>query len=225
MMDAGKAMERSVDSLQKLYAVVVALAIGHGIIALAIGDRASMAFRSSSDLLIRLPAFLAFMVTLVPFFHGMNRHLDRCYLQDRVRATEAPRGALLFDFFVFFAQSSLLFLIALSVSEPQRAMMFLGALVASDVLWGLVSHWIHYHGENAEPGVNGPAAWAMVNVLSLALGLGVALTQIYSPETKLWVLFILACARTVADYKVCWGLYFPSLDSEKGKRRSAAVAP
>jgi hypothetical protein len=215
-MDAKKAMERSVDSLQKLYAVVVALAIGQGIMALAIADRASNTFRDWSDLRTRLPGFLAFIVTLVPFFHGMNRHLDRYYLQtaeSQPPKTRAGPGVLLFDFFVFFAMSSLLFLVAMSVSEPIRAFMFLGALLVIDVWWGLLAHWIHRPGRKTQEQERGPAAWAAVNVVSLGLATLVVLTQAYSQEAKFWVLLVLAVARTAADYAVCWKVYFPPVDA------------
>src|SRR4051794_39167471 len=92
---ANKSVERSVDSLQKLYAGVVAFAIGQAITRLVLVDRSTDALATWSDLQIRLPAFLAFLVVLVPFFHGMSRHLDECYLEDRRPLSAPPRGALL----------------------------------------------------------------------------------------------------------------------------------
>jgi hypothetical protein len=202
-MEQPKSIERSVDSLQKLYAVVVALAIGQGISALVFVERGSSATTGRLELRTRPPAFIAFVVILVPFYHGMNRHLDRCYLE---RSSESQvQGALLFDFFVFFGQSSLLFLIAISLATPVTAFILLGLLLGIDVVWGLVSHWIHYG--RSEPG---PVRWALVNVVSLAFGALLVLRDIYSDTAKAWVLLVVACARTSIDYWLCYSFYFPN---------------
>jgi hypothetical protein len=113
-----KILERTVDGLQKVYAVVDGLALGQG------NKRSRNVAKGghAGDLLggpCPVPPFGAFLVTLVAFFHGMNRHLDRCYLD---RSIAFPRwGAFFLDFFVFFVQSSLRFLVALSLSDPSRA--------------------------------------------------------------------------------------------------------
>ena len=53
-----------------------------------------------------LPSFIAFLVTLVPFWQGMNRHLDRSYLEKRAGVVQR---ALLLDFVVFFLEAIFLF--------------------------------------------------------------------------------------------------------------------
>lgn len=90
-MTSEKALERSVDSLQRIYTVIVALAVASSIKSLTI-DKASDALLKSPDILAGLPVFLSFLVTLIPFYHGMNRHLDTCYTQG---GNFAARGAIL----------------------------------------------------------------------------------------------------------------------------------
>jgi len=72
--EAERIKERSVDSLQQIYAVVIALAIAQAVLSL-LKDPFSGTSIVSGQILIGLPAFVAFLVTLVPFWHGMNRHL------------------------------------------------------------------------------------------------------------------------------------------------------
>src|SRR5437879_12191265 len=104
-IEPSKIIERSVDSIQKIYAVVIALAISQAIQSLLKEPRgaADLSFERLSS---GLPAFIAFLVTLVPFWHGMNRHLDRCYLE---KPNSIVQGALLLDFVTFFAEASFLF--------------------------------------------------------------------------------------------------------------------
>ena len=204
-MDPAKRLERSVDSLQKIYTVIVGLAIAQAVQALSVADRATNTLANWSDLQGRLPAFLAFAVVLVPFFHGMNRHLDYSYLE-RPEGEQA-QGALLFDFVVFFAQSAILFLIATSIAQKTLApFVFLAALLALDVIWSLVSHWIHYRTLKASI-----VRWSIINAVTLALGLALALPTIYEDAAKAWLLLVLAVARTLADYKACWSFYFPPI--------------
>jgi hypothetical protein len=196
-----KRLERSVDSLQKIYAVVIALAIGQSIQTLLV-DRGTSSFASGAELLARAPAFLALLVILVPFYHGMNRHLDLCYIEHA--EGQRAEGALLFDFFIFFAESCVLFAVAYAIGAGLRPFMFLGVLLAIDVVWATVSHWIHYT-------ENGPSVlrWAGINAVTIAIGLFVALRQDYGPLAKTWLLLVVAVARTVVDYRLCWYYYFP----------------
>src|SRR5580658_8196040 len=96
-LEPGKFFERSVDSIQKIYAVVIALAIAQGAQSL-LKDPCGTAEPSLDRILSGLPAFIAFLATLVPFWHGMNRHLDLCYLEKKGSVVQ---GALLLDFGVF----------------------------------------------------------------------------------------------------------------------------
>lgn len=193
---------RSVDSLQKIYSVVIALAIGQAIQTLLI-DRSAGTLATPAVVLGRTPAFLALLATLVPFYHGMNRHLDVAYIE-RSDAQRAE-AALLFDFVIFFFESCLLFAVAYSVGPGLAAFGFLGALLAVDVLWALVSHWIHYTEDN--PRV---FSWSAINAAAIVLGLFVGLTEYYPPTAKSWLLLIIAIGRTVFDYWFYWPFYFPS---------------
>lgn len=193
--NARKTVERSVDSLQRIYAFVVALAVARSVEA---------AFVLDGDLVWapdRLPALIAFVVTVVPFFHGMNRHLDRCYVE---RHDPHVQGALLADFAVFFLEAAMFFALATSIRSGLDGFLILAAILALDTVWGMISHWIHYRDD-----ASSSRAWAAVNAVFAVAIVLVYFWDGYADAAKPWILALLAVARTVVDYKVSWAFYFP----------------
>lgn len=199
---AEKRTERSVDSLQKVYAFVISLALVQAI-QIVLVDRTTMDFVDFQTMLERTPAFVALLLVLVPFYHGMNRHLDVCYIEnlDGQRA----EAALLFDFAVFFIDSCLLFAVAYSIGHDLRPFVFLGILLGVDVVWSAISHFIHY----TLTEVRSVKRWAVINGIAIGAGLFVGLNEWYGPASKAWLLLVIALSRTVCDYAFCWSFYFP----------------
>ncbi|MHB8486659.1 MAG: hypothetical protein ACYDCM_13170 [Candidatus Acidiferrales bacterium] len=189
--------ERSVDSLQQIYAVVIALAIAQAIQSL-MKDPVRGTLFESSQILIGLPAFVALLVTLVPFWHGMNRHLDRCYLEKK---SAVVQGALLLDFTTFFLEASLLFAAGWSLRSGIYSFIALGALLVVDMLWGFVSHQIHFPGQKSHV-----RKWSAINLVAIAIAI---LLVAYPFNSKTIILMVVAIMRSVADYWICWDFYFP----------------
>lgn len=189
--------ERSVDSLEQIYAVVIALAIAQSIESL-LKDPVRGALLSRAQILDGLPAFVALLVTLVPFWHGMNRHLDRCYLEKKDRVVQ---GALLLDFWTFCIEASLLFAAGWSLRSGIRSFIALGGLLCVDMLWGFVSHQIHFHGQKSHV-----IRWSVVNLGAIALAV---LIVAYPFQHKTSVLMFVAILRSIVDYSFCWRFYFP----------------
>ena len=111
-MKAKYKIMRSVDSLETVYAVVVAFAVTKAIeTVLLSGNNASIELNLFRK---HLPALVAFVATIVPFYHGMHRHLNRVYIEHPIKKTR--EGFLLLDIFVFFIESCLLVVFAASIS-------------------------------------------------------------------------------------------------------------
>jgi len=114
--------ERSIDSIARIYAVVIGVALSASVKTL-ITEHSSGDPDLSSRIWIGMPAFVAFVVTLVPFWHGMNRHLDRSYLEKKQGPAE--QGSLLIDFLIFFLEAILLFIAGSSLRHddvlPRRS--------------------------------------------------------------------------------------------------------
>jgi hypothetical protein len=189
--------ERSVDSLQQIYAVVIALAIAQAIQSL-LRDPIAGTLLATSQILVGVPAFAAFLVTLVPFWHGMNRHLDRCYLEKK---SAVVQGALLLDFASFFLEASLLFAAGWSLRSEIYSFAALGGLLLVDMLWGFISHQIHFPGHKSHV-----RRWSAINLVAIAIAI---LVVAYPFQHKPIVLMAVAILRTIADYGFCWDFYFP----------------
>jgi hypothetical protein len=209
-IEANKVIERSVDSIQKIYAVVIALAISQAIQSL-LKDPSSGTTLTLGRLTAGLPAFVAFLVTLVPFWHGMNRHLDRCYLE---KTNAVVQGALLLDFVIFFVEAVFLFAAGWSLTSGINTFYCLGLLLSIDMLWAFVSHQIHFPGKKSHA-----RRWSTINLISI----GIAILIIKFPfQSKSFVLMALAVARSITDYGLCWDFYFPSPDGAQKAAKSAA---
>lgn len=202
-LEPREAFRRSVDSIQAIYAVVIALAISQAIQSL-LRDPNGSTDLSWPRLSSGFPALVAFLVTLVPFWHGMNRHLDRCYLE---KSTRIIQGALLFDFGTFFVEASFLFAAAWSLRFGIETFDYLGGLLIVDMLWAFVSHQIHFAGEKSHAII-----WSTINIVALALGVFVVSYPFGAKPLVLMAIFVL---RTIADYTLCWRFYFPLTSAQE----------
>ena len=147
---------------------------------------------------------LAFIVSIVPFYHGMNRHLERIYVEKDVESSK--EGFLVVDFFVFFVESCFLVALGSLVGSGSQVFLVLAALLAIDAIWSFTAHGIHYG--SVKPST---ISWAWINVIAVVLLLVVYFIQLFpTDQFRLWMLAIVAIGRTVADYKFCWRFYFPT---------------
>lgn len=194
-------MERTVESLKQVYAVAMALALTAAIEHLLLRD-GSRELADFSGMVPRLPAFIALFFTLVVFTHGMSRHLDAAYLEDD--AGREKGGALLLDFFVFFLQSCFLFAAATAIARDLYTFILLATLLASDVVWAIAAHFIHYRRKGSSI-----LRWAAVNFFALAVGLLIFLSNMFDAGVMPVALCVVAVVRTVMDYWLGWQFYFP----------------
>jgi len=205
-------MQRSVDSLQRLFSVVVALAITVAIQKVLFDEKGNMhvwydeathAYVLWNALSNRLPALLAFIFSIVPFYHGMNRHLDRIYVEREVPGNK--EGYLVVDFFVFFLESCLLVAFASLVGVKDYAFIALMLLLAVDAAWAFGTHGIHY-------GAIAPstARWGVINAVTIGVLLLFYCSNLFPIGVlRSWALSEVAVVRTIIDYSVCWRFYFP----------------
>ena len=202
-LERNKIIERSVDSVSRIYAIVIALALSQSVQTLITKDANGGANLAAAKILTGVPAFVAFLFTLVPFWHGMNRHLDSCYIE---KSGTVAQGALLFDFAVFFVEASLLFIAGWSLRSGLLSFYCLGIVLAADTIWGFISHQIHAPGKKSHV-----VKWASINILTGVLAVGIVA---YPFEQKPWVLMVLAIVRSILDYWLGWNFYFPKADTE-----------
>jgi hypothetical protein len=204
-----EALKLSVQGLQRIYAFIIALAFTTALNKLFITSQ-SQAPDLSSILTSKGLLFLSFLSTIVPFFHGMNRHLDEVYAFDRIPSSlggslPPPRpGSILLDLFVFVVEASLLFLLAAAIADAESFVLICSILLAVDCAWAFTT-WLL----TKSPVLK----WALINLIAspflfFAKGLGAL-----SPPLLLTSVTIILVSRTVVDYWINWSFYLPATRS------------
>ena len=205
-------IQRSVDSLGRLLSVVVGLAVTLAVQRVLFDssgqlhvwyDSTNSTYPLLKVLLELLPAMLAFIASIVPFYHGMNRHLERTYVENTVPTSK--EGFLVADFFVFFIESCFLVALASLIDSGNEMFLVLAALLGVDAVWSFLTHGIHY--ESVTPSTS---AWGLINVVAVVILLVIYFTTLFPEEVRGWMLALVAIVRTVVDYKYCWKFYFPT---------------
>jgi hypothetical protein len=198
-----KPIEKSIDSLQRIHAIISALALGEAVRRLIVNPATPEASFNTDA----LPQFLALVCTLVPFYHGMHRHLEHTYLF--AADAQHPRGVLLIDFVVFLVEASTFFALATLFKSPAFYWV-LAALLTFDALWGGATALINQETKFRWCVLNFCAAAAIFVVLSL---------NIFKPGMDLWLLTLIVGVRTFLDYYTHWRFYFPFGDNAQTETR------
>lgn len=193
-----KAREMSVHHLQELYAVVVAVGLGLAIERFIDGTSDKVTLHWSSA-----PVLLSYVVTLVPFYHGAQRHLDESYILNP-KKTHLIRQLLMADFSVLFIQGGLLFCLAALLRKPGGFGWTFVTLLLFDAAW----IWVFSRISGAEYQI----MWAIINVTAAVAAGGLLAfdaNAARSPDVLEFGLLVVAAGRTVADYWSNWDFYFP----------------
>jgi uncharacterized membrane protein len=199
-----EARKRSVDNLQRLYTVVVSLAITASLGRTLLNqDKVDLTWSN------KWVMFLSLLVTVIPFYHGANRYLDATYVTGE---RSAKRYSLMLDFLFLFFQALLLFTLALSITnEPSHidrsdTYFYLGLtlLLLVDVIWVTITRYTTKSVTDAGVISNSNyTRWAGLNIIVIVL----ILVLIFY---HLWVfLLALAFLRSVLDYFISHDFYYP----------------
>jgi hypothetical protein len=212
-----------VQYLKELYTVVVGLAIALPFEHLVREQSARSPLPERSALLL----FCAFLITLVPFYHGSMRHLDNIYVEEKRPPLRS--GALLAEFFLLVVQASLLFGLSATLDHPELYARVLVALLVVDASWIVVGRLFFFaktrnvaeecrlllssHEEN----LSVDRFWVASDLVTLAV-LGSYLLRVgdHSSEIVGFLVFV-SVARTIADYCFNWDYYFPEDNSGPAK--------
>jgi len=198
---------RSVDNLQRLYTVVVSLAITESLRHLIGGTVAEPRTTTYGHWLM----FTSLLVTLVPFYHGANRYLDATYV---THERSAKRGALMWDFIALFLEGLGFFVIG-ALMQRGTAPFYTGiaALFVFDAIWVGLTNLTASGEEDRMPGYR---KWALVNLLAAVVLFALVWSNLFTGVT-VWrnefaaniALVSVAILRTVYDYAKVWKFYYP----------------
>ncbi|HWZ46263.1 MAG TPA: hypothetical protein VNW97_22515 [Candidatus Saccharimonadales bacterium] len=194
------AIKSTIQSLQYVYTVVLALSLGEAI-RQVVADNVNDVGKIHWDRTLNLASFL---LLIVPFLQGMNRYFFDIYLNPGPPNPYA--GRLLVDGFVFTVESSLFFVLARSLPKVQwpRFNLTVVVLLALDAAWGFVTWRLH-------GGTVGK--WVIYDILTLPLLLPILI--FFKSKRDSWIGPILCVltmlGRTILDYFCSWDFYFPGV--------------
>jgi hypothetical protein len=196
---------RSVDSLQRLYTVVVSLALAESLRSLLTGIVVGVPVGYERWLM-----FSSLIFTVVPFYHGANRYLDATYVtQER----SAKPGALMIDFLILFLEGLGIFAISmLAPKGPEIFYTILAALFVLDAVWVGVTVLTSSSEEDKFPGYK---KWALLNILAAMVLLFIVWSDVLdilhfkTDVAKNIALMSVAILRTMYDYIKVWSFYYP----------------
>jgi hypothetical protein len=154
--------------------------------------------------------FFAFIITLVPFYHGALRHLDDAYLENP--NPQIRNGALIVDILLLIAHGMVFVVLALLLDKPSEFAWILLGLIAIDVIWGA---FVYFGASTQGPG-GAEGKWALINFIFVLLSavMLIILNITFQSDvdaTKMSFSVLVACLiRTLVDYIACWDFYFPN---------------
>ena len=151
---------RSVDNLQRLYTVVISLAVTEALrrTLLGLSGDDSAAPASVNQWLM----LLSLIVTIVPFYHGANRYLDATYV---TKERSAKSNVLMVDFLFLFLEGATFFALAMLIKRVEAFYTVLALLLIFDALWVL---WTSIPAVDEPEGASTFGAWAIINVVAAA---------------------------------------------------------
>jgi hypothetical protein len=197
--------ERSVDWLQRLYAVVVGLALTEGLKNAVMAANTDLPKGSIFEKIFRVETWpiVALIFTLVPFFHGANRHLDDTYV---FGTGEEKNFALVIDFLFFFVQGAVLYWMALVIQFPRYFFQVYCVLLFIDIFWAV---GVYFY---TQAGWQTVSTWVRINLICVLVALILLATPLLGGNSKIHALGIAAVLRTVFDYSYQWRMYYPPRD-------------
>jgi hypothetical protein len=220
--DLDAARTRSVDNLQRLYTVVVSLAVTESLrrlLTAALDRRPENHPQYDSWLM-----FSALLITVIPFYHGANRYLDATYVTHERRAKPE---ALMLDFVMLFFEGLVLFVLATMVGRAPAFYTSLGVLLVFDVLWVGLTLLTAASKEDRFPLYR---RWAIINLVSACVLVGSFWSNIFNwniwrtDDARNIAVFVIVLLRTAVDYILVWRFYYPTGEAQ-GFGIMAAPAP
>jgi len=204
------AEDSSLKHLQELYTVTVGLSLTIGVERLFPGELHGTLEAGA------VATFIAFLATLLPFYHGALRHLDQKYIYLVNGRKPSPRWLLFVDFLTLFLEACLLISMGATVEQPHTFLVLLLLLLLLDIIWSQIPRFAGSEGDKPESGSEGDKdewGWIVVNVPALAVGVLLFFvaerSRLVSPDVLPFLVGLFAMIRTFYDYFWNWKKYFP----------------
>lgn len=205
------------EALQGLYTVTVGLSLTIGVERLFPGELHGTLEAGA------VSTFIAFLATLLPFYHGALRHLDQTYIH-LGDGRPPPRWLLFVDFLTLFLEACLLISMGATVEQPGTFLVLLLILLLLDIIWLQIPRF-------AGSAVDDKPEWGWTVVNLPALAVGVLLfvaagrSALVSSDVLPFLVALFAMMRTIFDYFWNWKWYFPEPDHLSGSSAAGSIRP
>jgi hypothetical protein len=158
--------------------------------------------------------FIIFIVTIVRFYHGDSRYLDRTYLESQLRAVDpklySARNRFT-DFYLLLIHAFLFYVLAASQRNFSLFFLTYTTLILFNSIW----LGIMYLRAPNKKDVRYPRNWAINNIIHVCLFVGLyLLTNRLEASYSHIVFFTLVISNTFLDYFTTWPYYFPRVEEE-----------
>lgn len=201
---AERKRENAVKNLVNLYTVVIGVALSLAVTEVLQGGRGLEGITLSDALL-----FVAFIGTLVPFYHGALRHLDDAYVENQ--NDHIKDGALVIDFVLLFLHAVAFMLLALLIRKPSHFAWVLIVILSIDVLWGVFAHFA----SSSRGEFSAESKWTVINFFFVGvstwylIGNDIYLSTAVEPIKLAIPIWFVCILRSMVDYIWCRKFYFP----------------
>jgi len=219
MVTISEGQKRSIDNLQRLYTVVVSLAVTESLKRIFAPTETGVTIPSAPEGMM----VTSLIATLIPFYHGANRYLDATYVTGE-RA--AKHYALMLDFIALFVEGLLFFVLAMLIRNERNFYIVLSILLIFDSLWVVSTMFSKEKIQGtavAEPKL---VAWALLNIVSVLVILFFLFSNIWPTEDRRRIsALVVVILRTVIDYILLWSFYYPyNLHKQKEQSAKSAIS-
>jgi hypothetical protein len=208
-------LRRSIQAFERLHAVIVGFALTTGVRTFA------EPWLSTHGTFPHVPSglflFIAFLSTLIPFFHGATRHLELVHLSPGMTTR---RGLLMFDYIMLFLEGGIFVLLGMAILSPDHFLEILYGLLIVDSFWAMVT-WAFFRDSTYL------LKFLALNVFAL-VGLELVHLKLI-PSAWPLVLAAGATVRTIVDYAMNWNFFFDvpeetAPDSSRPKQMRKRIA-
>ncbi len=194
-------LERSVNSLQWFYTMVLSLAVVHAVQQILVYDSTNQQFSLN---LGSLHNFMVFLVIVIPFYQGANRYLDETYVSGNVEVKEMTG---LVDFLFFFIEGMIFYSMAILINNNYYFYLSVLTVLGVDIVWLI---FVYFANNELFKKIY---QWLILNIITILIILILITINVIDEKLKYYILSIILFIRTVADYYLSWPFYWPSFAS------------
>lgn len=192
-------------NLQIFYSVIVGLSLVQAVSNVIDVTRGAVPMKVEL-----LPFFISFLVTLLPLYHGVLRHLENAHPGQITRRNRG--GAWLADFFLIGMEGCLFVALGVLVVTPEFFAWVLAGLFGLNSIRAFGAYF--FAPRDVRSGAE--LRWALINLATAEI-LIIYFTWIgpLPPTAGLGepalapAILAITLGRTVTDYVFCWNFYFP----------------